>query len=115
MGKRKEITAGLLLFIIIVSITLYNYSISKDIKDNTYSTIAKVTGYSRGPAGRDYIEYKYYYNNKSYKSKEYAYENVDKYLNKYFKVDLSTKNPNHAEVFWDEEITDSVIISKEGW
>jgi hypothetical protein len=89
----------ILISIIIISIALYNSSISKDIEDNTYSTIVKVTGYSRGPAGRNYIQYKYYYNNKSYKDKVYAYDKVDEYLNRYFKVNLSTKNPNHLKFF----------------
>jgi hypothetical protein len=39
----------------------------------------------------------------------------DKYLNKYFRVEFSSKNPNYSNIFLHQEISDSLEIKKAGF
>lgn len=63
----------------------------------------------------NHIEGYFYYKGKKYES----YANVDskpnRYIGKYYKIVLSTKDPNNYEILYNEEVTDLDKIKKAGF
>lgn len=103
------------LLYLVISGLINNDKIEKSIENNKYKTISKVFKfYSNRSNTRYYFEY--YYMNKIYRNSE----NVDGYgkeqcVGKYYKINLSTKNPEYSEIFLDQEVTDSAEIDKAGF
>ena len=59
------------------------------------------------------VYYKYYFEGNEFKSNELTSLNVtDKIVDKYFEVDISTKNPSHSRIQLDKEVTDTELIKK---
>jgi len=114
----KKIKPILILSVILILTWLgseyYNSTISHEIKENEYETIAKVYEVNYG-AKNVSIKYKYIYQGKIYLSgKPLDKINTEDVLNKYFVLHLSTKNPEKNKLFLNKEITDDNIILKAG-
>ena len=88
--------------------------IQKDIKNNTVYGIGKVfyIDFNRNFTDAKYF---YFYNGIRYESGEKIDVSGDKYLNKFFKIEFSSKNPDHSNIFLDQEINDTVEINKAGF
>ncbi|EMY3553492.1 hypothetical protein [Flavobacterium psychrophilum] len=85
-----------------------------DIERNHTITLAKVFFINSKRSFTD-ARYFYFYEGRRYESGEYIDSSGDEYLNKYFKVEFSSKNPNHSNIFLDREIRDSSEIRKAGF
>ncbi|MCZ8230349.1 hypothetical protein [Flavobacterium sp.] len=85
-----------------------------DIERNRKNTLAKVFFINSKRNFTD-ARYFYFYDGKRYESGEYIDSSGDEYLNKYFKVEFSSKNPKHSNIFLDKEITDSSEIRNAGF
>lgn len=57
----------------------------------------------------------YFFNGGRYESYEIVKDNPDKYIGKYYKIVLSTKDPNNCEILYNEEVTDLDKIKKAGF
>ncbi|GEM59264.1 hypothetical protein B0A78_11605 [Flavobacterium columnare NBRC 100251 = ATCC 23463] len=58
---------------------------------------------------------RYFYDGREYETFENINDNPNKYLEKYYKIVLSSKNPNNCEIFYNEEVTDLGKIKKAGF
>lgn len=117
----KDINNNLTFFVCILLFCIvyffgekYRDQIQKDIKNNTVYSIGKVFYID---IKRNFIDarYFYFYNGIRYESGEKIDVSGNKYLNKFFKIEFSSKNPNHSNIFLDQEINDSVEIKKAGF
>ncbi len=61
-----------------------------------------------------HIEGYFYYKGKRYDCFENVYDSPDKYLEKYYKVVLLSKDPYNYEILYNEEVTDLEKIKKAG-
>lgn len=90
------------------------YEIKVDIESNSTNTLAKVFSINSKRSFTD-ARYFYFYEGKRYESGKLIDCSGKKYLNKYFKIEFSSKKPNHSDIFLDKEITDSSEIRKAGF
>lgn len=88
---------------------------SKSIERNKCETIAKIYKFSSNRSFNLYY-YEYYYKGKKYQD----YENIgnerrEECVSKYYKMNLSTENPQYSKVYLSQEITDSSEIKNAGF
>lgn len=106
---------GVLLFLSIWYIIDRNNKRKKNtIEQNKYSTVCKVF---RVDSRRSFTHANYYF---YYKDSMYiSWKSVDKFeyeiLDKYFKVELSTDDPDYSEILFDQEVTDPKKIVNAGF
>ena len=87
----------------------------ESIENNKYETVAQVYKFYSNRSNARYY-YIYYYNGKRYRNSENIKNgNREDSVNKFYKVNLSTKNPVYSNLLLDEEITDSKIIKNAGF
>jgi hypothetical protein len=114
MKKPKYIPALIgipLLLYLIISACINENRIAKSILENKYETIGKVTKFYSNRSNTRYY-YIYYYNNKKYNSSQNVDgENREECIGKYYKIDLSTENPQYSIIYLNQEINDSATIS----
>jgi hypothetical protein len=114
----KEKIVGVFL-VLIIGTFIYlaekdRLKIETSISKNKYETICRVSKIiSRRSFTHTY--YIYYYQGIEHESYDNIDVNEQDYLNKYFKMNLSTENPAYSKIFIDEEITDSNLILKAGF
>lgn len=106
------ISLGILMF----TIAIFDMTERENsINENKFETIGKIYKFS---SNRSFDHYYFKYN---YKEKEYSnYQNIhdfegDKCIGKFYKVNLSTKNPEYSIIFIDQEVTDKSEIIKAGF
>ena len=89
---------------------IYNHNLEEEIKNNRFQTVAKVYEISYG-AKNVSIKYKFRYNDKIYVG-GIPGEKIEKddVLNNYFKIDISTKNPEKNKIHFDKEVFNKQII-----
>ena len=99
----------------IVSAIINTNRIEKDIQDNNFETIGKVTKFESNRSV-SYYYFIYYYDNKKYSEHNYIDDqNRELCVGKYYKVNLSTKNPQYSKINLNEEISDSIKIANVGF
>ena len=108
---------GILFLAALIFSKVYNDIINKEIDENRYITVGKVYKISKGGPNNASLHYK-----ARYKGKVYFYSNPiessrkgKKYLNKYFEVHLSTKNPKRSYIYLNMEVKDAGEISELGF
>ncbi|MCA6423781.1 MAG: hypothetical protein IM568_13350 [Flavobacterium sp.] len=87
----------------------------KSINENKYETLGVVYKYYSNRSNSRYY-YKYVYKNLTF----YNDEDLDNFngeacVNKYYKINLSIKNPEYSKIFLDQEVTDSTEIVNAGF
>lgn len=106
------ISIGVIMFILAI---LDMNNRENSINENKFETIGKVYKFHSNRSFNHYY-FKYYYKGIEYNN----YQNIssfgeDKCVGKFYKVDLSTKNPQYSIIFLSEEITDQIEIRKVGF
>jgi hypothetical protein len=86
----------------------------EDIHNNTVYGIGKIFHINSKRNFTD-ARYFYFYKGNRYESGKYIDVPGNKYLNKFFKIEFSSKNPDHCNIFLDQEINDSFEIKKAGF
>lgn len=100
---------------LIISVLLKMNKIEQNIENNKYETIGKVYNFVSNRSSSSYY-FNYYYEGKKYnKSNLIDYFDGEECVNKYYKINLSTKNPNYSKIFLDQEVTDSAEIVNAGF
>ncbi|MFN3639579.1 MAG: hypothetical protein ACK4UK_01550 [Flavobacterium sp.] len=113
-NKTKIVFLTIVLLVGVLSILKkinQNYKINK----NTFISYAKVTKHHSNRSATFYY-YDYYFNNKKLSS--YIISNEfqrEKCVGKYYKLEISTKNPSYSRIFLDQEVTDTLLIRKAGF
>ena len=115
----KKIIKALPLLAVTVAIFLfirfYNTKIDNELNENPFYSVARVTAVEYG-AKNVSASYIYYYDNKVYRSSApLKWQDNLRLENRYFKVQLSTKNPEINEILFDVEILDTLEIEKAGF
>jgi hypothetical protein len=116
--KKKYIPALIgipILFYLIISGLINNNKIEKSIKENKFETIGKVSKFYSNRSFNHYY-FIYYYKNKKYTEvNDISSFGRETCIGKYYKINLSTKNPEYSKIFLDQEVTDSTEIVNAGF
>ncbi len=87
---------------------------NEEIENNKFKTVGMVYDYSSKRSATS-ISYKYIYNNKKYTSYDVIKPvKGKKYLNNFFEVELSRKNPEVSRIVLEHEIIDTLLINNSG-
>lgn len=115
---KNDILFILFIGVVIVLGILSNATV-KEVKQNKkdriekhlYSTVCKVESNNRR-----YLSYIYFYKNKIH-TNSHSNQNIagDSYVGKFYVVELSSKLPNYAKIFLEQEVTDSTRIANAGF
>jgi len=104
---------GILILVIWIVSKIYNNKIENDIAENKSTTYAKV--YDVEYVGKNKVfRYKFKYDNKIYLGDAPAEKINFEILNKYYKIDFSTEEPEKNRINLNAEITDESIIERTG-
>ena len=114
---RTEKILGTLFCVAIVILTLYSNKYQKEkqsmIDKYRYITVAKV--YEIKPEKSfTAAEFYFFYDGIKSESWKSIEKSGSRYINRYYKVELSTENPEYSNIFLDQEVTDSTEIVKAG-
>ena len=102
------------LFVIIAFLIERNLNKVKiDIQKNSVYGVGKIFFINSKRSFTD-ARYVYFYNGNKYESGEYIDTSGKEYLNKCFIIKFSSKNPNHSEIFLNQEIKDTIKIRNAG-
>ncbi|WP_395060366.1 hypothetical protein [Flavobacterium sp.] len=116
--KFKQSTVGAIFITIIIVLGYFIYKDNEvketSINNNKHITICKVYKINSRRSFTDACYY-YKYNNESYESWESIHNSGNQYLNRYYKVWVSTENPEYSKIFLNQEITDSTEIVSAGF
>lgn len=117
MAKTEKIL-GTLFCVAIVILTLFSNKYQKEkqsmIDKYRYITVAKV--YEIKPEKSfTAAGFYFYYNGSKYESWKSIDKSGSMYINKYYKVELSTEKPEYSNILFDQEVTDSIEIVKAGF
>lgn len=114
---RTEKILGTLCCVTIVILTLYSNKYQKEKKSMIdkyrYITVAKVDEI-KPEKSFTVARFYFYYDGIKYESSEHIDDLGNRYMNRYFKVEFSTENPEYSNIFLDQEVTDSTEIVKAG-
>lgn len=98
---------------VLVAITVwYKYDIAKHEK-YTIGYVSDIDG-GTGTASPSLV-YKYYVTGKEYHSTSPFYGNKKLYLNRFYKIRYSSKNPSSSEILLDSVVSDTILIKKAGF
>ena len=106
---------GIFFVALFVFVFFKNYLDSKenhlDIENNKVETIGKVSKITTRKSFYK-VEYYFYWGNTKFESETSIRENDKEYLNRFFKVNFSARNPINSEILLDREIVDTNLIAQ---
>lgn len=114
--KNIFITSTILLVIfVIVNASLDMKKREDSIENNKFETIGKVYKFNSNKSFNHYY-YIYYYNNKKYSN----YDDLDGFnredcIGEFYKIHLSTENPQYSKILLDQQVTDTSEIINSGF
>jgi hypothetical protein len=121
MKKREVFKRGFVLTVALVALFLIFKAIymqkmkNEDIELNKVEIIGKVYDFTWNKNFK-YYYYLYYYNGVEYKNyDDIDYGEEEKSIKRYYKVILSSKNPENSKLLINEETIDSVEIANAGF
>ena len=92
-----------------------HYVYSHKLKESVSYTIGKTYGFSgRGGTNR-FVDYKYFVNDTLYKASVRRNYDMDTVIGKYFSVKFSKTQPNISELYFNQEIKDTLKILQAGF
>lgn len=104
----NENIKSLLIFFVFIFAFMYFYldskRIDRSINENKFVTIGKVYEITSG-RGITRAQYFYFYKKRKYYGLEGISNSGKKYLNRYYKVEISREKPDYSRIFLEEEIT----------
>nr|WP_315171842.1 hypothetical protein [uncultured Flavobacterium sp.] len=103
-----------LLIICIFFIEKYRSEVKIDIQKNNVGGLGKVF-YINIKRNFTDARYFYFYNGKRYESGEKIDNSGKEYLNKCFRIEFSSINPNRSNIFLNEEVQDAIKIKRAGF
>jgi stress response protein SCP2 len=109
-----QIVCLLLFGIIFFIIQNHQDEKSVDIERNRIYSLGKVFIIDHNRNFRA-ARYFYFYQGLRYEAGDYIHTSGDEYLNKYFKIEFSSKSPKYSNIFLDHEIKDSLEIKNAGF
>jgi hypothetical protein len=114
--RKIFILVGWSIALVLIVIALFDMKEKEtSINEYKFETVGKVYKFD---SNRSFSYYYYIYN---YKEKEYeGYQDNDSFggedcVNKFYKLNLSTINPEYSKIFLDQEVTDSTEIVNAGF
>jgi len=107
--NRTKILFGIVV-IVFLSILTYRYIYKNEVKQNGVLSVAKVYDIYSSRRANMNVVFKYSYNKEIYSGIKSIDEDPNKFLNKYFKILISKKDPNKYIIYLDQPITDSLEI-----
>ena len=116
MGKKFLVLFGISIFIFMITSAIIDMNKRSDsIEKNKYETVAKVYKFHSNRSFNTYY-FEYFYDGKKYRnSEDIDYGNREESKDKFYKVNLSTKNPQYSAIFLDHEIVDTSEIRNAGF
>lgn len=91
------------------------YSIKNEIDDNGIFSIGKYISHKRSPKVEENFVI-YYINGQKYRANGgRAPKGFNENIGKFYQIKFAIKNKNHAQAFFDKEITDTVAILEAGF
>lgn len=109
----KFIIIGFILFVVY---QIYSgYSIKNEINKNGVFSIGKYVSQDRKPKVEQNFMIYYFKDRKIKANGGRAPKGFTSNIGKFYKIRYSESNPNYAEAFFDEEITDTTLILKAGF
>ncbi|MFK7061581.1 hypothetical protein V3Q90_15815 [Flavobacterium oreochromis] len=100
------------LFLLCMILSINNYE--EDRKKNEFETICYVNNGKISRGSKDISGY-FFFKGKRYTTYEIVHDSPNNYIGKYFKIILSSKNPNDNEILYNVEVTDINKIKKAGF
>lgn len=112
----------IIIFIALISVFFlifigYRKQISNDtdIENNKYQTIGRVYKFNSNRSF-DHYYFEYYYNSIRYTNyQDISNSRQEESVNRYYHVDLSSKDAENSKIILDEEVTDSTKIVNAGF
>jgi len=104
----------LVAFIIIHAIKDMNKR-KESIENNKFETVAKVYKFNSNRSFSTYYYIYYYEGKKHIDNDDIDNGSRDLSIGKFYKVNLSTENPDYSEIILDKEITDTLKIKAAGF
>ena len=116
MAKKILITFGFLITIFMITSAIIDMNKrSESIEKNKYTTIAKINKFSSNRSF-SYYYYEYFYKGKKYQDYgDIDTGNQEECINKYYRVTISTENPEYSKVYLNLEVIDSSEIRNAGF
>lgn len=117
MTRNEKISATFFLISMCLLFYFGNNSQKKEntiIDKNKFSTIAKVYEI-KSKRSFTYARYYFFFSGEKYFSGEYVDNDKRNTINRYYKVELSSVEPEHSRIYLDKEITDSIEIVRAGF
>ena len=121
LTNSTKLIIGILLLILIIAFEHIQYQNIKtvrqqNIKAYQYKTIAKVKNFTYNDSFGPNYEIVYFYNGKKYTNcNEIHFGGGELCIGKYYTLELSTQNPNYANILLEQEVTDTALIKKVGF
>ena len=117
----RELKENYVFFICVILLIICTFFIEKhrsevkiDIQKNNVCGLGKVFYINIKRNFTDARYFYFYYGNR-YESGERIDDSGNKYLNKYYRIEFSSKNPNHSKIFLNEEMKDTNKIREAGF
>ncbi|UOK41601.1 MULTISPECIES: hypothetical protein [Flavobacterium] len=104
----------LIIAILIIISVIDQNEIEKEIEENEYETVCKISEISKN-RNATHIKYYYFYNGEKYTSSEIDNSVSQQYSFRFFKVKISNKKPNFSRIQLNEEIGDTTKILNAGF
>lgn len=104
-----------ILGIIVLYVHIRDTKIEKEINENKFTTVGIIIEFKKQSrkTSNDII-YGFHFNGKSYNGRQSCKDLIFE-TGKFYKVDISTINPEHSRIHLDKEITDLTEIKKAGF
>lgn len=109
-------TPTLIVGILIFSFFLYkNIKYSQQLSNYGVYGIAKAVSLSK-TGNTTNLDYIYFVNGVMFKGREYLGDECRKCkIGKYFRIKYSSKNPDYSELYFNQEVTDTMKIKEAGF
>jgi hypothetical protein len=118
MNYKEKISGTILIsfFVVIYFISDNNKKTKKNsIEENKKMSIGKVYKFEKSKSFQFY-DFTYFYDGIKYKNaKDAKRMGGNSLVGRYFRIELSTKEPKYSNIFLDQEVTDSTEIVKAGF
>jgi hypothetical protein len=116
MGKKIFIIFGIFITIFMISSAIIDMNRrSKSVETYKFETVARVYKFSSNRSFNIYY-YEYFFKGKKYwNNEDIGHGNRDGSVDKYYKMNLSTQNPDYSKIILENEITESSQIKAAGF
>lgn len=108
------------IIVVLIATFFFSYvalNLYKSSQEREKYKLATVCYVNNGKIGRSarHINGYFFYRGKKYETYEIVHDNPNKYIGKYYKIIISSKDPKNNEIFYNEEVTDINEIKKAGF